>query len=152
MTREKARGDSRKRAAYRHSFVETLPEKLDEGVLYVSIQYATAAHNCFCGCGREVVTPLHPTKWRLTFDGLRASLYPSVGSWALPCKSHYWLEGGAVSWAEGFSDEDIETVRARDAAAQERYFVNKKPSSPAPAVSPSPVGFWGRLGRRIRGQ
>ena len=44
-----------------HEFVEGIPERLEEGVLYVSILYATAMHLCACGCGREVVTPLTPT-------------------------------------------------------------------------------------------
>ncbi|WP_318271273.1 hypothetical protein [Sphingobacterium cellulitidis] len=44
-----------------HKFVEFMPEKVEEGVLYVSIEYCTAIHKCVCGCGHEVVTPLSPT-------------------------------------------------------------------------------------------
>jgi hypothetical protein len=39
-------------------FVGYIPDKIEEGVLYVSIQYCTAIHKCVCGCGNEVVTPL----------------------------------------------------------------------------------------------
>ena len=49
-------------------FVQAIPEKLEDGTLYVSMDYATVVHKCCCGCGREVVTPLSPTDWKLTFD------------------------------------------------------------------------------------
>ena len=52
----------------RHEFVEFIPDKLVDGVIYVSIPYATVAHKCCCGCGMEVVTPLSPTDWELIFD------------------------------------------------------------------------------------
>jgi hypothetical protein len=95
------------------------------------MKYATAAHNCFCACGREVVTPLHPTKWKLVFDGVSVSLDPSIGSWSLECKSHYWLERGRICWADKFSDAQIQAVRARDQRDEQRYF--------APPVDPAPI-------------
>jgi hypothetical protein len=54
-----------------HEFVEFIPDhhQLQDGIVYVSIQYATAVHKCCCGCGEEVVTPLSPTSWQMTFDG-----------------------------------------------------------------------------------
>ncbi|HEX7962665.1 MAG TPA: DUF6527 family protein [Terriglobales bacterium] len=52
-----------------HQFVEFIPEVLDGGVPYISVKYATAVHKCCCGCSREVVTPLSPTFWHMTFDG-----------------------------------------------------------------------------------
>lgn len=125
----KSTDGTRARSTYRHSFVETLPDRLDEGVLYVCMQYATSAHNCFCGCGREVVTPIHPTKWQLSFDGIDVSLTPSIGSWALPCKSHYWLQNGRVAWAETWADDDIEAAQSRDVAAQDSYFAERRGAS-----------------------
>ena len=80
-----------------------IPEKLNAETLYVSIDFATAAHSCCCGCGREVVTPLTPTDWRITYDGVSISLFPSVGNWNFPCRSHYWIDGGRV-WADQWSD------------------------------------------------
>ncbi len=64
--------------------------------LYVSIEFTTVVHKCCCGCGREVVTPLSPTDWKLTFDGVSISLHPSIGSWNLPCQSHYWIRHNRV--------------------------------------------------------
>ena len=37
-----------------HRFVATMPEMFESGILYVSMEYATAAHRCCCGCGEEV--------------------------------------------------------------------------------------------------
>jgi len=50
-----------------HKFVEFIPEKIEEGVLYISIQYCTAIHNCVCGCGNEVVTPLFTYRLGINF-------------------------------------------------------------------------------------
>ena len=49
----------------KHEFVEFIPQERQEGVLYVSIPYATAVHNCLCGCGLKVVTPISPVGWQL---------------------------------------------------------------------------------------
>ena len=83
-----------------HQFVDLVPETLLEGILYVSIRYATAIHNCCCGCGNKVVTPLDPDQWKLTFDGQSISLSPSIGNWNFPCRSHYWIYRGNVKWSE----------------------------------------------------
>lgn len=66
----------------RHEFVEFIPDDLEEGVIYISIQYATATHLCACGCGAEVITPISPTDWELTFNGSSVSLSPSIGNWS----------------------------------------------------------------------
>jgi hypothetical protein len=142
-----------KRSSYTHSFVDTLPDRLNEGILYVCVQYATSAHNCFCGCGREVVTPIHPTKWKLTFDGVSVSLSPSIGSWSLACKSHYWLQDGRVAWAESWSDDDIRAGRSRDLAAQESYF--KQADTPPPAINietPKASPRWRRVANWFQGK
>ena len=63
-----------------HAFVEYIPGALDDGILYVSIPFATATHKCFCGCGWEVTTPIAPNAWELAYNGRSVSLSPSVGS------------------------------------------------------------------------
>ena len=70
-----------------HRFVQYIPEALDEGVLYISVEFATASHACCCGCGNEVVTPIDPVGWTLSFDGVTVSLSPSIGNWQLSCQS-----------------------------------------------------------------
>jgi len=106
----------------KHEFVEFIPDQLDEGKLYISIEYATVAHKCCCGCGREVVTPLSPTDWKLIFDGKSVSLDPSIGNWSFDCKSHYWIRNNRVKWASRQSQAEIDRGRAKDRFAKERYF------------------------------
>jgi Family of unknown function (DUF6527) len=105
-----------------HEFVGFIPDVLKEGTLYVSIKYATVVHKCCCGCGKEVVTPLSPTDWKLIFDGKTISLDPSIGNWGFPCMSHYWIRGGKVKWAPRWSQKQIDAGRARDRFAKQRYF------------------------------
>jgi Family of unknown function (DUF6527) len=151
--RRKERTGPGNRSTYGHTFVDTLPEKLDEGVLYVSVRYATSAHNCFCGCGREVVTPIHPTKWRLTFDGVHISLSPSVGSWSLACRSQYVLQDGKVKWAENWSDDEIEMARAHDSAALDSYFGQPAaPPSVRVAPIPEPTPLWRQFAKWLLGK
>jgi hypothetical protein len=98
----------------RHEFVSLAPDVLEQGVLYVSIEYATVLHLCACGCGAQVVTPLAPGRWRLTFDGKTVSLNPSIGNWSLPCRAHYWIDRNHVVWDRPFSQQEIAYVRAED--------------------------------------
>lgn len=98
----------------RHEFVEFVPDQLEEGVLYISISYATASHKCCCGCGHDVVTPLSPTDWSLTFDGISVSLDPSIGNWSFACQSHYWIDQGSIEWAPKWSKERIDLGRSWD--------------------------------------
>lgn len=74
-----------------YKFVELIPDDIETGTIYITLQYCTAIHKCVCGCGNEVVTPISPNDWKLTFDGKSISLYPSIGNWRFPCRSHYWI-------------------------------------------------------------
>lgn len=103
-------------------FVDTIPEKLEQGILYVSMEYATVVHKCCCGCGKEVVTPLTPTDWKLTYDGETVSLYPSIGNWSFACRSHYWIDRNAIHWSDQWSDGQVAAGRMRDRIAKDRYF------------------------------
>jgi hypothetical protein len=107
--------------SFKHKFVTTVPDSLEDGVLYVAMDYRTVVHKCFCGCGSEVATALSPTDWKLTYDGVSVSLYPSIGNWALDCQSHYWIDRNAVKWAGQWSKEQIEAGRAHDRMAKNQY-------------------------------
>jgi hypothetical protein len=103
-------------------FVRGIPEKLDPGTLYISIDFGTAAHSCCCGCGREVVTPLSPTDWKITYNGRSISLHPSIGNWNFPCQSHYRIDAGRVVWADRWSPAMIAAGRANDRHAKAQYY------------------------------
>lgn len=108
-----------------HKFVDFIPEKLDEQVLYISLTYKTAIHKCCCGCGKEVVTPISPTDWKIIYDGETISIYPSIGNWSFDCKSHYWIENNRVKWANKWSREEIDEGRKYDRNAKKVYFSSK---------------------------
>jgi len=105
-----------------HEFVDYIPDKLQRGKLYLSIEYGTAAHKCCCGCGNDVITPITPTDWWVTLDGETVSLEPSIGNWNFDCQSHYWIVRNRVKWAPRWSRAQVDAGRARDRAEKERYF------------------------------
>ena len=111
-----------KRKSIKPEFVELMPDELKEGVLYISVPFATATHKCPCGCGEIVVTPIRPTDWTLAWDGETVSLDPSIGNWSLPCRSHYWIIKNRVVWARKWNFAEIEATRENDRRAKGRYF------------------------------
>jgi hypothetical protein len=149
-----------KEIRFEAQFVEFIPEKIEERVIYVSMEYGTAIHKCPCGCGEQVVTAFSPTDWSLHFDGATVSLDPSVGNWNFPCRSHYYIRRGKIVWAGNMSAEAIERGRVRDRANKRAYFegavarvseadrsepnIQDEPKPPA-VENPAdqrPFGFW----------
>lgn len=132
----------------RHEFVEFIPDAIDEGKIYVSIEYATAVHKCACGCGKEVVTPLTPTDWKLIFDGKTVSLDPSIGNWGFLCRSHYWITNDRAIWAEDWSQARVDASRAQDRRAKDKYYGTDKeqePTPPAPETQATVPSWWRKL-------
>jgi len=111
-------------------FVQFMPATLSDGVLYISSEFGTAIHQCCCGCGSRVVTPLSATDWTLTVNGADVSLYPSIGNWSFLCRSHYWIRGGRVLWAEDWSQDSIDMNRSIDQRNRDEYFKNQRPDVP----------------------
>ena len=134
----------------RHKFVEFIPDTLETAVLYVSIAHGTAVHRCCCNCGREVVTPLTPTDWKVIFDGESVSLYPSIGNWNFPCRSHYWISHNRVEWAEDWSDWRVEAAITSDRNEKDRFYGKRRAHASeldANGSSKARSGFWPRLFR-----
>jgi hypothetical protein len=138
------------RTTFEFRFVEFMPPELDEGVLYISMPYATATHRCFCGCGMKVVTPLSPTDWSLKFDGDAVSLDPSIGNWSYPCRSHYILRGNQVRWAGPMGRADVDAIRRRDRLDKLKYYGHQpenalaKPKPEADCEPLPPIAVAGR--------
>ncbi|HEY8659009.1 MAG TPA: DUF6527 family protein [Hanamia sp.] len=97
-----------------HKFVISVPDPMEEGILYVSIEYCTAMHKCVCGCGNEVVTPISPNDWQLTFNGNSISLSPSIGNWNFDCQSHYWIIENQIIHAKSRHHNKIDFGRKAD--------------------------------------
>ncbi|NJC41029.1 hypothetical protein GGQ87_001287 [Brevundimonas alba] len=146
-----------RRDRIRAAFVGGVPDRLEEGVLYVSLEHDAMLHLCACGCGHEVSTPLGPTDWRLTWDGASISLSPSVGSGALACRSHYLIERNAVRWLMPMTDWSIADEQDRTRAAKDRYWGpttsgNDTPDATQPATPvPTNPSWWGRMWNRVFG-
>ncbi len=108
-----------------HKFVTNVPKEIEDGVIYISMEYSTAIHKCCCGCGNEAVTPFSPTDWMLMFDGKTISLYPSIGNWGFECKSHYWITNSEVEWAPKWNKERIEHARWENKLNKDKFFRNR---------------------------
>ncbi|MCW4013973.1 MAG: DUF6527 family protein [Candidatus Bathyarchaeota archaeon] len=115
-----------KRKTIKHKFVELMPDDIKEGILYISIPFATAIHRCPCGCGELIVTPIKPTDWSLNWNGKTITLYPSIGNWTLSCKSHYWIIRNQIYWASSWSNYRIQANREYDRKKKQQYYGKKR--------------------------
>jgi hypothetical protein len=112
--------------------VTYLPREFAPDTLYVSEEYAVSGHLCACGCGNKVVTPLGPAEWSFWERDGRPSLHPSIGSWQLPCKSHYYITDGRIQSAPAWSDVAIASGRQAEEQRRRAYYDSLK----------APRGFW----------
>lgn len=135
-------------------FVEFIPERIEEGRLYISERYRTAIHRCCCGYGREVVTPLSPAEWSIQRTGNQVSLWPSVGNWNFPCRSHYVIRRNRVLEAEPMTNREIQRVKARDLADKAAWIARtncaKTPGPSKPETQSIPEPSRTRLLQRLR--
>ena len=105
--------------------VQYIPKQLSPGILYVTERYSVAAHLCACGCGNKVVTPLGPVEWSLSENGDLPSLWPSIGNWQLPCRSHYIVSHGQINWAGAWADAQILAGRRAEEQQRQAYYAEK---------------------------
>lgn len=77
-----------------------MPQKIEEGVLYVSKHWGLAIHNCACGCGIKTVTLLGEGEWTLTEKEEKVSLMPSIGNFSgeEPYHAHYHITENRIDW------------------------------------------------------
>jgi hypothetical protein len=90
------------RRIYVNKYMDTLPENLKPGLLYVegsNGEYWFATLLCPCGCKQEININLDENEspcWKLSndeFSDLSPSLWKNNG-----CKSHFFLRKGEVKW------------------------------------------------------
>ena len=106
----------------RLELVEFMPSTLEPGVLYVSQKYQTAAHLCACGCGEKIRTQLGRLGWQFTNERPGPSLYPSIGNWQKPCRSHYFIKRGVVVWAPALTETQVLYGRQAEVQRRDTYF------------------------------
>lgn len=109
----------------KHRFVDFIPDKIEDNILYISLDHGTVIHKCPCGCGMEVNTVLHPTGWSISYDGESISIKPSIGNWGFKCKSHYWITDNVVKWSYMFSDKEIDETIVMEGLETKKYFKEK---------------------------
>jgi uncharacterized protein DUF6527 len=107
--------------------VHYVPKTLEPGILYVSEEFGAALHLCACGCGLKVSTPIGPTDWTFEETLAGATLFPSVGNWQQPCKSHYFIRDGSVIWLDAWTPQQITAGRRAKERRDEAYFEARAP-------------------------
>ncbi len=144
-------------ATLQHRFVDGFPDRLQPGILYISIEFASMSHLCCCGCRREVITPLSPKDWKFTYDGASVSVHPSIGNWSLPCRSHYIIQSGGIRWAGDWSEEQVSAGRQRDLIAKRGVGAQATDSTlpeqmlAIKTFTEARPGFWSALWKKLLG-
>jgi hypothetical protein len=62
----------------------------------------------------------------MTFDGVSISLWPSIGNWNFPCRSHYIVKANRIIEATPWSQTMVEAERERDKSAKAEYFARQQ--------------------------
>jgi hypothetical protein len=101
-----------------------MPKQLDSGILYVSEEFKVAAHLCPCGCGNKIVTPITPVNWSFNDNNNKPTLSPSISNWQLPCKSHYWITKGYISWSYKLSKEEASESWLEEEKSRMAFYEN----------------------------
>lgn len=120
------------------TFVTHVPRDLEDGRLYVSMEYATAVHLCACGCGTKTVTPLSRGGWTLTFNGA-VTLRPSIGNGQAACRSHYLVNDDKIQWLPPIGTAATRAAISRDHEA-----------AVSAHTTPPRAGWWPRLKAALR--
>jgi hypothetical protein len=97
-------------------FVDTMPEQVEHGKIYISSNYMVAVHLCACGCGGKVAMLLRDIQtdflfvpqdligkdgWMLTaYDKEIVTFEPSIGNWLWekPYHAHYYIRASKIVW------------------------------------------------------
>jgi hypothetical protein len=111
---------------FRLEEVELMPALLEPGVLYASQKFRTAAHLCACGCREKIRTQLGPLGWRLTKESLGPTLFPSIGNWQKPCRSHYYIRSGRVLWGQDWAEEQVLAGRRAEVARRNAHLKRQR--------------------------
>jgi hypothetical protein len=102
------------------AFVDSAPERLEPGKIYVSTKYRAIVHLCLCGCNEKVLLRLDPEDWSVTFDGRTISIHDSVGNVGLPCRSHYFVRRNRVDWLPPLLDVDPQAALGQRSARDQQ--------------------------------
>ena len=101
-------------------FVEYIPANGDDlisGNVYISMKHGMVVYRCPCGCEGLSEFMLDPIRYRMEYDGINVSFYPSIGISYLKCRSHYWIRDNQIQWCVPMEDWEIDKARRRELAS-----------------------------------
>ena len=101
-------------------FVEYIPANGDDlisGNVYISMKHGMVVYRCPCGCEGLSEFMLDPIRYRMEYDGINVSFYPSIGISYLKCRSHYWIRDNQIQWCAPMEDWEIDKARRRELAS-----------------------------------
>ena len=101
-------------------FVEYIPANGDDlisGNGYISMKHGIVVYRCPCGCEGLSEFMLDPIRYRMEYDGINVSFYPSIGISYLKCRSHYWIRDNQIQWCAPMEDWEIDKARRRELAS-----------------------------------
>lgn len=70
---------------------------IPEGVLFINTDVQIFGLKCPCGCGEDIIGRMKGPHPFWTVEG--NTLKPSINCINLPCKSHFNITNGKVSWS-----------------------------------------------------
>lgn len=117
---------------YRIIESERLPAIVGAQEFHYSRRFQMAALACPCGCGHRIMLNLLD-QHSLKIEGGRPTVHPSILVADAPCLSHFWLRRGSVSYAQQWSQAEVDKVMA----AQLRRHLQKAASQK--------VSWWRKL-------
>ncbi len=84
-------------------YLDTIPRKIEEGKIYISLEHGVAIHLCACGCLEKTVTDLKPVStdgWTLTDNNGLVTLRPSIGNFngENTYHAHYFITDNKIQW------------------------------------------------------
>lgn len=88
-------------------FITTVPDFLEQNVIYISERHHTAIHLCLCGCGNKSVTPFRRNfgskefGWSIAIaKGYGVTIMPSILNTNCPNRTHYIITNGIANILE----------------------------------------------------
>ncbi len=90
------KSDPMKLTTLQLKYVDYIPVEREEGILYLCQEYHVSCHRCPCGCGKDVI--LDHNRWEYSILSDTITVRPSVWSFNLPCKSHYFITNNQIEW------------------------------------------------------
>lgn len=105
--------------------VDLMPDVFEPGIVYFSAEFEIAIHLCACGCGAKISTPIGAAEWSIHETTTGPTLYPSIGNWQLPCRSHYFIRSGEVVWAPRWSHGEVVAGREEEARRRSTHYESR---------------------------